>query len=221
MSNAIYDLGPEFAEVMQILGPMLAMMVGFFAVCALMGLANYILRGIALYRMSVERNIPNGWLGFIPYVHNYQLGRIAGEIEFGNKTVKNPGIWLLMMPVLYSVVFSIGYAATMVPYFIQVFRAGMDVSPAPEELIAAMTTMMASMFIFMLVIVVAQVFLYLFRYLTLHKIFSQYSGGQKPVFYMIICMFVPLAEAILLFMHRNKPLPEEGVIPSIDPTPTV
>ena len=194
----------EFAEVFQILTPVFIFLAGLFGAIFIAEIVDYILRGIATYKMSANRGITNGWLGFIPFARDYQLGRLAGEIELGSKKIKNTGLWLLITPIIYGVLFAVTYAIMMVPYFISMFSLGSN--PSPEQLMGPMTTLMISMIFFIVIMVAAQVFLYLFRYLALHKIFSFYSGGQKPVFYIILAMFVPLAESILLFRHRDRPL---------------
>jgi len=194
----------EIAEGLNVAIPVLILYLCIIGSIVILGFINYVLRGIAIYRMSVNRGIENGWLGFIPYAYNYQLGQLSGEIELGSKKIKNTGIWLLVMPIIYGFVFSAGYAVTMVSFFFRVFSLGRN--PMPEEVFKIIPTFIISMIIFVLILLAAQVFLYLFKYLALHKIFSQYNTGQKPVFYLILSMFVPMAEPILLFMHSNKPL---------------
>ena len=196
----------ELNEVIQLIMPLIAVYLVIIFAALGCGIANYVFRGAAIYTMSANRGISNGWLGFIPYAHNYQLGKLAGEIELGNKKVKKTGVWLLVMPLIYGFIFIAGYIATMLPFFITIFSFGEE--PSPEQVMSAMPAFMIGLFIFVLILIVAQVFLYLFRYLALHKIFSLYSGGQKPVFYLILSLFVPLAQAILLFKHRNRPLLE-------------
>jgi hypothetical protein len=85
-------------------------------------------------------------------------------------------------------------------------------------------SLLIGMVIFVLIMMVAQVVWYLVRYLALHKIFSQYSTGQRPVFYLILSMFVPMAGSILLFMHSKRPLLDTGVVkpvPVMDANPAV
>jgi hypothetical protein len=163
--------------------------------------------------MSNNRGIPNGWLSFIPYAHYYQLGRVAGSIELGGKKVENTGVWVLLTHILYDIVLSIGMLIAMVPYFVHIISIGFSDNTMPGDIMPAMYTLLFSLLIFMVVVVAAQAFLYLILYLALHKIFSLYSGGQKPVFYLILAIFIPLAQAILLFRHRNRPLLETGNLP--------
>ena len=201
-----YNTGFDSLQELEMLMPVLIFFLFIWGVFILLGILNYILRGIAIYKMSETRGIQYGWLGFVPYVYNYQFGQIAGEIELGSKKIKKPGLWLLFMPIIYSFVSSIGYMLVMVPYFINIFSLSTDNEIMPEKIVGSVIILMIGIFVFSLIMIVANVFLYLFKYLVLHKIFSQYSVGQKPVFYMIIAMFIPLAESVLLFMHSKRPM---------------
>ena len=214
-----YNAGDyETFQILQALMPIITIYFVTMAVVALAGLASYLLRGIAINKLSARRGIPNGWLGFIPVAHNYQLGKIAGEIEFGRKKIKNTGLWLILAPIIYGLLTFIGILIVMIPY---IFKISALVEYATDALIIeAVTTLIVSCIVLALVLLVAQVFLYLFKYLALHKIFAQHSIGQRPVFYMIIAMFVPLAEPILLLMHSNRPLLETDTAEQTAPPET-
>ena len=94
----------------------------------------------------------------------------------------------------------------MIPYFFGLFS--LSDAARPEDIMSLFKTFMISLVFYVLITLTTQVILCLIKYLALHKIFSQYSAGQKPVFYMIIAMFVPYAEAVLLFRHRNRQMLE-------------
>ena len=206
-------IGPEFFEVIQMILPVIMIWATLAGLLFILGIMQYILRGIAIYKMSANRGLSNGWLGFIPFIHNYQLGKIAGEIEFGNKKVKNTGAWLLIMPIIYNFVCIIGYVIIMIPYFFNLFA--LSPNAGPEHVLGMIKALVFSLILYSLAVLTAQIFFCLFKYLALHKVFLQYNIGQKPVFYMIIAMFVPYAEAILLFMHRNRQMLETIYAPSV------
>jgi len=197
-------LGPEFNEIMTLMSPLFAILGVVYGLLFLITIVSYILRGLAILNMSKQRGLENGWLGFIPFARDWQLGKIAHEIEIGNKKITNPGLWLVLAPIIYGTVFGIGYAALMVPYFISIFS--LAETAAPEAIIGPVTSLIIGMFFFIFVMIIAQVFLYLIVYLSFHKIFSQYEKGQKPVFYLILAMFVPLATPIILYMLSKRPL---------------
>jgi len=194
------------AEVMATLMPMFIFFGVFFGIFFVVGILNYVLRGIAILKMSQNRGISNGGLGFVPIAHRYQLGKLAGTIEFGNKKIKNPGLWKLLLPIIYGAVFAVGYVAIIIWYAFQmvaVTGAGMIDETA---MMGTVLTFFSLLIVFVVVMQILYVVIILLNSLVLHKIFSLYVGGQKPVFYLILSLFVPLAEPILLFRLKDKPL---------------
>jgi len=171
----------------------------FFAILILGGIVNYILRGIAIYKMSKNRGIPNGGLGFVPYANNYQLGVVAGEIEIGNKKVRRTGLWLLLAPIIFGVI-------VIVMYLVLVFTMVFSAFSSPTAMESALLGFFIGFIVFFLIVFIGSIIVKMFRVMALHKIFSRYSVGQKPVFYLFLALFVPFGEAITLFIHRNRPV---------------
>jgi len=200
----MYSVESELAEVLSVLGPLFAILGVIYSLLFLVALVSYILQGLAILNMSRARGLENGWLGFIPIARNWQLGKIAHEIEIGNKKITNPGLWLVLAPIIFFLVFIISYAALILPFVFSI--ASIAETAAPEAIAGPLSFFTIGMFFFVLIIIAAEVFWYLFLFLSLHKIFSQYEKGQKPVFYLILAMFVPLALPIILFMLSKRPL---------------
>jgi hypothetical protein len=199
---------PAPHEVFQMLMPLFVFIGILYAAIMIVGLVSYILQGLAILNMSKARNLQNGWLGFIPIARDYQLGLCSKEIDIGNKKIDNPGLWMALAPFIYNAAFGVGFTIVLIPYFVGIISLveNPDSTDALMAFMGTVTTFVIGCFILALVMVVAQVFWYLVRFLVIHKIFSQYSTGQKPVFYLIIAMFVPLAEPILLYMHSKRRL---------------
>ncbi|MCL2696340.1 MAG: hypothetical protein FWE69_08455 [Clostridiales bacterium] len=190
--------------------PLFLLILGICLVAWGLAITDYVLRGLAILKLSAKQGVPNGWLGFIPIVNNYQLGALAGEIEFGKKKVKNTGVWLLVLPIAFGVVTAIGSFIIMVlPLTFRMTVLEQTPHFSPDMILAPMMSFTIGILIYTLLLVAAQVIVYLFRGLALHKIFARYADGQRPVFYVILSVFVPLAESILLFKQRKKPLLDE------------
>ena len=206
-------------EMMAVFYPIFIFALIIYAVLFIYIFIDYLIKAVAIMKLSKARGLKNGWFGFLPYLRDYQLGSIAGEIQFGGKRIKNPGIWLIIMPFIYSFIISIGMVIMMVPYIAAMLNLGDD--PAPEQIVLPVMILLVSSLIFSLIVIIAQVILYLFRGLTLHKIFSQHNEDQKPVFYLIIALFVPMAESIILFKHGKKPLLEKYKPGSAETPPPV
>ena len=75
-------------------------------VCAIFALLSYILKGVGMYTMAKRQGMDYAWLAFIPFARTYLHGELAGSIRLKNKSIQNPGIWLLALPFLYGAVYS-------------------------------------------------------------------------------------------------------------------
>ena len=67
----------------------------FAGLWLLISLAGYLLYGLGIYDIAMEKGIKNPWFAFIPVLRKYLHGQIAGEIRLGNRQLKNPGIWMV------------------------------------------------------------------------------------------------------------------------------
>ena len=74
------------------------------AVILAVTLASYIFHSIGLYTIGKRMGREYAWLAFIPFARDYFHGELAGEILLKNKSIKNPGIWKLVLPIIYSAV---------------------------------------------------------------------------------------------------------------------
>lgn len=77
----------------------------------LLGLAVYILYGVAFYRMADKLGIPNGWMGFVPIANVYLLGKIADADEIAPKHAKRLLIAEIIALALSVVVIATAFAA--------------------------------------------------------------------------------------------------------------
>lgn len=172
-----------------------------FGVLFLGWLVNYILRGVGIYKMSKNRGIKNGFLGFIPYAHRYQFGVLAGELEIFNKKMKNTGLWLVLTPIIIGVVLMAYYFVFIISMIITLASNAVTLEYNPWPFLSGF---FAHLGIFILLAMAAQLVQYLIFGLAYHKLYSHYSEGQRPVAYLLLTLFLPLGEGIVFFLHRNK-----------------
>jgi len=197
----------EMMETLRMMAPMLIFLGVLWIGLIVGGILNYVFRGVGILKMSQNRGISGGALGFVPIAHRYQLGKLAGNIEFGNKKINNPGLWEVLLPIILGAVATLSYIAIFVWFFVRIFA--LEATGAindPAAMYGMMNTFFVWLILWIAIVTVANVILMLFKGLILHRIFALYVGGQKPVFYLILALFVPLAESILLFKLRNKPV---------------
>ena len=67
-------IDPEFNSIVPTLANIYLVA---FGIALLVGLAYYIMNGIALLRMAKRTGVKHGWLGFIPLADSWLLGRIS------------------------------------------------------------------------------------------------------------------------------------------------
>ena len=67
-------IDPEFNSIVPTLVGIYAVI---FGIALLIGIAYYIMYGIALLRMAKRAGVKHGWLGFVPIADNWLLGRLS------------------------------------------------------------------------------------------------------------------------------------------------
>lgn len=188
------------SEIFEML-PMIFVIIAIYGVLIIGGLVSYILRALGIMRMSASRGLQNGWLGFIPLAAEYQLGKISGEVDAGKRKIKTPGLWLAIFPaIVYGIFFTI--------YFALIFSmVGIaESSRWDEPSVGAITGFFIGIIVIYILLIIGSILIYLLHGLVVHRIFSCYGNDQQPVFHMLICLFVPFGEAILLYRYGNKPI---------------
>lgn len=165
------------------------LILGIMCVCLIVG---YLLRAIGQYNMAKYRSIKYPWLAFIPVANNYQLGMLTGNVKLGKHMLKNTKLWLLLLPIIFSVIFGFLYAIIIVMAILANANAIMF---AP---------MMITLVLFILVIMAGGIFINILFALAYFKLFSFYKDRDVSLLYTLLSLFVPLANAIIIFTLRTK-----------------
>ncbi|MEG1809880.1 MAG: hypothetical protein RR244_08530, partial [Oscillospiraceae bacterium] len=77
-------------------------------------LVDYIFRAIGLYAISGKLGVDNACLAWIPYARHYQHGAIAGSISLGKREIKDPGIWMLVIPLASGVALGVAFIPAII-----------------------------------------------------------------------------------------------------------
>ena len=78
-------------------------------------IAFYLLKSIGLYIICKKQDTEVPWLAFIPIAWIYLIGRLAGQVNFFGKTVKNFGIIVVIIYALSEILALIVYLMIYVP----------------------------------------------------------------------------------------------------------
>ena len=65
-------------------------------------LSCYLLHSFGLYTIAKRMGKKDAWMAFVPFARTYYHGNMAGPIRLKNTTIKNPGLWKLLFPIIYS-----------------------------------------------------------------------------------------------------------------------
>lgn len=188
-------------------------------VCAIFGLASYILRGVGMYTMAKRQGMDYAWLAFVPFARTYLHGELAGSIRLKHKSIQNPGIWLLALPFLYGAVSSllngiiwfVGFGSITKAFQYAFLPYGrMDIS-------AGAVMGMIILLVITMVISIAYTAVYKsFEVLVNHQILERFTSKNMSIAHAVLSTLVPLYESICFFAMRNHPF-NPGMEP---PTPT-
>ena len=192
-----------------------------FLLLSLGGIVLYVIRSIALSRIASRMGKELPWLAWIPLARIYLQGDLAGNITLKKRTITQPGIWLMVLPIAAGVIFFIWYfvfafATVMSIFWSPDFIANPDTPP-----VGMIMTIMFSFVLLILIMMVYQGVFYVLRVLINHKIFGQFTTSNMAITHAVLSIFIPMYETICLFVMRNKEFyPASPEIPGNTPTVT-
>lgn len=172
----------------------------YLSVCAVFILVGYVLYGIGLYGMARNAGIGNEWLAFVPFARKYLQGKLGGPITIHGKTIKQPGLWLLLLP--FFVGMASGFLAGIV---VVLMAAGIVVGTNAILTIPVSGVAFLSGVIILLLILAGAAAKSGLRALINYQILSRYSQGNVLILHIVFSVVLPLYEAALFFYYRNKP----------------
>ena len=180
-------------------------------------LASYIFHSIGLYTIGKRMGREHAWLAFVPFARDYFHGELAGEIHLKNKSIRNPGIWKLVLPIIYGAVAGV----LMVFLFVAALGAGAVSTLNGSQMggVMAFSTTLIVLYILILVLVVAYSAVYsVLRILIDIQIYEKFTTRNMAVVHSVLSGLIPLYEAICFFVMRNKTF-NPGMEPRITPPP--
>lgn len=167
-------------------------------VCAFIKIIEYILYGIGLHSMAREAGITSGWMAFVPFARKYLQGKLGGPITLKGKTIKDPGLWMVLLP------FAVGIAAGFLTGLAMALIVAGSLIQANAMIMipVAGVALLACMVIFLLVLIGAAAKNGL-RALVNYQILSRYCQGNVLILHIVFSTLLPLYEAIVFFYYRH------------------
>lgn len=191
--NSIGD--STFAAVLSIW--LIVLMVSF-----IFWIVQYIFQGIGLYTIAKRMGKKYPWLGFVPFARRYLHGDLAGEIRLKEKSIKNPGIWKLVLPI-------IAYVGLMVFYIIFLIAITMGILLGAASRNASAGGGIILIIIVLVLIIALAAVLYDAVYKVLcvlidFQIYEKFTSRNMAVVHAVLSAVIPMYEAFCLYVMRNK-----------------
>lgn len=195
----------------RILAGILAIYVIVLLVFFLFYVISYVFKGIGMYTIAKRQGMDYPWLAFIPFARTYLHGELAGRISLKNKGIKNPGIWLLVMPFIFGAVNFVFYMilwAVGIGAFADTFTGAMYGYQYGYGDPHVSTGLIMGLIIFFAIWMITAV-LYGAVYKVLgvlvnHQILEKFTTKNMSVAHAVLSTLIPLYESICLFVMRNK-----------------
>lgn len=172
------------------------------------GLANYIMRSLALYRIANRRQVPNPWLSWVPIASSWLIGNIADDYDERNGIKRKWRVVLLTLSIISIggiVVGYIGLIAWMVTMTI-------DSRLSYVGNLTGMITSVIVIYIFIIIAAVVAMAKSFCEVICTYKIFES-TVPEKSVKYLLLYLLVPLAGSICLLKCKEKGYSKE-IIPA-------
>lgn len=176
------------------------LMIYFFVIIAGLaaGIVRYILKSIGMYRIARNRNMDNAWLAWVPYARTYLQGELSGVVSFGRQKIKNPGLWMILIPLVSGFILIILNAMII----FSVITDGM-------YYVNGVTSLISGFLVFLVILVVllaavAGIAVKVLRVFVNRQIFEALTSESMALFHAVASVFVPLYEDICFFVLRDK-----------------
>ena len=171
-----------------------------FAGALFVAAVEYIFLGMGLYRMAANRNHPSPWMAFVPFARTYLRGELSGDIYLKKRSVKNPGLLLVLMPIAYSVIVS---CLLLVCFMFAIFGASVMINGGVEAVVSVL--LFAFAIPVLVISIVYQAVMSVLNVLVDYQIYSRYMPLHLAVIHAVLGIFVPLYRGIYLFYIRKTP----------------
>ena len=204
--NDYYDYSSPYMES-TLIGIMMILFI-IMLVCAIFALLSYILKGIGMYTMAKRQGMDYAWLAFIPFARTYLHGELAGSIRLKNKSIQNPGIWLLALPFLYGAVSSLLNAILWfvgVGSMTKIFQSAFLPYGRVNLSGGAVMGIVVLVLIFSVVSLGYTAVYKTFGVLVNHQILERFTTKNMSIVHAVLSTMIPLYESICFFAMRNHP----------------
>lgn len=185
----------------------LVMYLVTFVVLICGSLISFVIRGFGLYKLGKVKEKRSPWMAFIPYARTYFQGELCGEIALKKKTIKNPGVWMILVPIVRDIIMAvIGFVFWMAAFISALtstasgYYSGMD----GEEFVE----MAGRLFVFGVFIAIFltafSAVIKVLRILVNRRIYEGYTVTNMAIIHAVLGVFLPFYESVCLLIFGRR-----------------
>ncbi len=173
-------------------------------ISSLIGIALFIIQGFALYNMSKGLGLKNAWLGFVPVVSVYSLGRIASTYikKDGLKSAKFGPI-LLVFNILQHILVTVFLVFAVISAISIIGNAEYAVSQNIAMELGMFMSLVPVIISYFLLLAVAITFSICF-YVALWRVYSLYDDRNAVLFTVLSVFFNFLTPIFLILISKKQ-----------------
>nr|WP_288556665.1 RNA-binding protein [uncultured Mediterraneibacter sp.] len=195
-----YMYGQPAEGSVEVLGIILMFYAVIIGAVLLVKLVSYVIKGFAMYRMAQRAGLDYPWLAFVPFARVYLQGELSGDIMFRKRTIRDPGIWLILIPIIKTVIFGVISVITWVAV------AGMIVTAVyTNHYTGSVFGIGVFVVLFVVAILAYQALISALKVLVNYQIYRRFTSNNLAIVHALLGVLVPLYESICLMVYRNKP----------------
>ena len=170
---------------------------------SLVSIAVYVFSALALYTIAKRREISKPWMAWIPVVNCWILGSIADQYRYVAKgETRNKRKTLLILNII-SCVLAIAFVVGLFVMMFNVVENVMMSSLSEEELLIQVMKSLGGMMGMILPLSGISIAYAIVSYMALYDVYASCDPNNK-VLYLVLSIFFGIAQAICLFICRNK-----------------
>ena len=177
----------------------------------MIGIVKYIFKSMALYRLAQRTGNANPWMAWVPFARSYLQGELAGSMPLKKRRLQSPGLWKVLIPL-------IGTAVIAGLYFLFIVVAGIGTVLNYSVGMGAGSLTLSWGIVFLLIIaaVALQAIEAVLDVLVNFHIYHRLTSHNMAIIHSVLGLFIPMYEAICLFVMSKKPY-NPGMEPNLPP----
>lgn len=188
----------------------LAIYLVVLGLCLLGWIISFIFRGIGMYKMGKAQGKTNSWLAFIPFARTYFHGELSGEIPLKKRSIKSPGVWLLIVPIIYGVIFAVMYFFMIISILISAISAESRMGDymgyhVPNSEMSGLLMVFVVFLVF--VIIISVIYAAIkggLEILINRQIYERYTTVNMATLHAVFSMIIPFYESVCMFIFGRR-----------------